>query len=111
MKTCSKCGCEKPVSEFALRNNSKDGLTGQCKACLNKKHQKHRDLNVDAVREQAREWRKRNAHHVAQNLIEWRKEKYDTGRWDTAIQQSRYLAKAGGYMPCLATAEEVEAGL
>jgi len=34
MKKCSRCGAEKPLSEFQVRRASHDGLTASCKACL-----------------------------------------------------------------------------
>jgi len=33
MKTCTKCGEMKPLSEFYKDKHSKDGLTSWCKAC------------------------------------------------------------------------------
>jgi len=35
MKTCTKCGAEKPLEHFAKRKKSKDGLGYWCKACIN----------------------------------------------------------------------------
>ena len=32
-KECSKCGEEKPVSDFHRKSSSPDGLVGQCKPC------------------------------------------------------------------------------
>jgi len=34
MKTCSRCGIEKHISEFQKRKASPDGLTASCKKCL-----------------------------------------------------------------------------
>ncbi len=34
MKICPKCGSEKELSEFQVRNASKDGLTASCCDCL-----------------------------------------------------------------------------
>ena len=33
MKTCTKCGVEKPLSAFNLEKRNKDGRRGDCKAC------------------------------------------------------------------------------
>lgn len=33
MKTCSKCGVEKPAAEFSKGKRGKDGLRSECKAC------------------------------------------------------------------------------
>ena len=37
MKKCTKCGIEKPLSEFHKHKNTKDGHRYDCKAC--RKHQ------------------------------------------------------------------------
>lgn len=34
MKTCSRCGVEKPLTEFVVRRASKDGYTPACAECL-----------------------------------------------------------------------------
>lgn len=34
MKTCTRCGTAKPISDFQIRKASPDGLTASCKACL-----------------------------------------------------------------------------
>lgn len=33
MKVCSKCKVEKPVGEFGLRRDSRDGRRGECREC------------------------------------------------------------------------------
>lgn len=33
MKKCTKCGVEKPLSEFHKNKKSKDGLSSYCKSC------------------------------------------------------------------------------
>ncbi|MFA4839421.1 MAG: hypothetical protein WC703_08100, partial [Candidatus Neomarinimicrobiota bacterium] len=34
MKKCSRCGIEKPLTEFYRNNASKDKTTSSCKICL-----------------------------------------------------------------------------
>lgn len=104
MKKCTKCGVNKPFGEFCKRNNSKDGLTGQCKDCLNRKHQKYRDRNREDVRKSSREWGRRNSEHVKENLRAWRKE----STFAVSLQNSRQSARRRGYMPCIAGIEEIE---
>jgi hypothetical protein len=41
MKTCSKCGIEKELSEFNMRAKSKDGLAHQCKSCKREYYKKY----------------------------------------------------------------------
>lgn len=50
-KTCSACGKEKPLSEFGLACERKDGHRGVCKICRN---------------EQARQWREENPEKSAE---------------------------------------------
>lgn len=38
MKVCSKCGIEKPYSEFRKDKYRKDGYTGRCKYCIDNLH-------------------------------------------------------------------------
>ena len=47
MKTCTKCGVEKHLSDFAKASKKKDGLRSQCRTC----DQEYRDKNRDAVRD------------------------------------------------------------
>ncbi|OJW77978.1 HNH endonuclease signature motif containing protein [Thiobacillus sp. 65-1402] len=35
MKHCTKCGVEKPLSEFSMHRSSRDGKQSRCKACAN----------------------------------------------------------------------------
>lgn len=51
-KICSKCGLEKPVSEFTKDNLQKDKLRPSCKSC----HREYR-MSPDA-KIRKREWRK-----------------------------------------------------
>ena len=52
MKTCSKCGCEKPFDKFNKRNDRKSGLTSQCKDCINANHK------TEEYRTYKRNWEK-----------------------------------------------------
>ena len=42
MKKCTKCGEEKPKSEFYKQKTHKDGFRSQCKACTNKHGKQYR---------------------------------------------------------------------
>jgi hypothetical protein len=35
MKKCTKCGVEKPLSEFSKHKSGKNGIRAQCKLCIN----------------------------------------------------------------------------
>ena len=60
-KVCSKCGKEKPVSEFSKDKNSSDGYTYQCKECRNAKYREYYHANSEKMkekREKTKEYRK-----------------------------------------------------
>lgn len=68
MKTCTRCNSEKPISAFAKRSISKDGLAAWCKQCyaeyrLENKERINQRQNVyrEANRERVREWDRRNS--------------------------------------------------
>jgi len=58
-KVCSKCGIEKPISEFYMRKGSRDGYRNECKQCLKISHHlnyKSREDNIkDKVHKMSQE--------------------------------------------------------
>ncbi|PIS29430.1 MAG: hypothetical protein COT43_03910 [Candidatus Marinimicrobia bacterium CG08_land_8_20_14_0_20_45_22] len=56
-KKCTKCGSEKPLTEFYKNKRSKDKTTSYCKACL------------DAYQKTYRQSEKGKAYHKAYNKI------------------------------------------
>jgi len=51
-KVCTKCGCDKPLTHYAKRNNRKNGIQSSCKECnvRNKKDPEYyRDWKLKAV--------------------------------------------------------------
>lgn len=45
MKACTRCGAEKPESEFHKNKRAKDGLTAQCRECSNRSSAKSKEKN------------------------------------------------------------------
>lgn len=43
MKTCNKCGIEKPKSRFYKNKTTKDGLQHWCKICMGANNKEHRN--------------------------------------------------------------------
>lgn len=50
MKTCFKCGIEKPLNEFYKHKQMKDGHVNKCKECNKKYVSEHRIKNIDRIR-------------------------------------------------------------
>lgn len=50
MKTCFKCGVEKPLHEFYRQKGCKDGHLNKCKDCTKKDVAKYREENIERIR-------------------------------------------------------------
>lgn len=59
-KRCSKCGVEKPLSEFYLNRRAKDGHQYKCKVCHKKVANDYVRRNSKAQTEKTNAWRRRN---------------------------------------------------
>lgn len=55
MKTCNKCGSEKPLDGFHRNKNEADGRVRMCKECAKAKTKRWRDDNTERAREYDRE--------------------------------------------------------
>ena len=58
MKTCNKCGCEKPATaEYFYRNKRcKDGLHGKCKECEAAYNKQHYQADREYFKSKKREY-------------------------------------------------------
>lgn len=50
MKTCTKCGTEKPLTEYHKKKRMADGHMNQCKVCVRKVWLKYRWDNIERRR-------------------------------------------------------------
>lgn len=81
VKLCSRCGVEKPRSEFYAKKTRKDGLRSECKECSKAEAKTWNDANKDKVKAksahaysnnrdrriaQMREWKQANKEHVSE---------------------------------------------
>lgn len=60
VKTCSKCGIEKPVSNFTKDKQKKDGYGSQCKSCKKEQSQKYYQDNKESIKNSHSLWRENN---------------------------------------------------
>jgi len=77
MKTCSKCGVEKPVNEFQERPDTKDGLRSECKACISARNKARYYANAEQVKAKQREWNARNKDKKREAGRKWALENPD----------------------------------
>ena len=60
MKTCTKCGCTKPLSDFHAYTRSTQGHKSKCKVCCNKHAVEYRKRTAD----HHQEYRANNRHRI-----------------------------------------------
>lgn len=70
-KSCTKCGVEKPLSEFSRGKKNKDGLNYWCKPCSSDYFRLWRSLNTEKTREANRKWREENPDKVKASSAKW----------------------------------------
>lgn len=64
MKKCTKCGDQKPLSEFHKNKNAKDNLVPHCKACAKMLAAKWYKNNSERVIARTRAWNENNKDKV-----------------------------------------------
>ncbi len=74
MKTCTKCGEDKPLSEFHNRTSSKDGKKAACRKCSNAASKKWRESSAEHVRAYEKAYREQNKEAVRERTRRWREE-------------------------------------
>lgn len=60
MKRCTKCGTQKPATEFYDRGGGRLGKMAQCKECIREKSRTYREKNLEAARERSRQYRRKH---------------------------------------------------
>lgn len=72
MKTCTKCGETKPLTEFNRQAGTKDGFKYICRACHKAQHRQYSATNSIKEVERVRTWNRRNPKAKAQHQAAWR---------------------------------------
>jgi NMD protein affecting ribosome stability and mRNA decay len=72
MKTCTRCGETKPLTEFNRQAGTKDGLKYLCRSCHKAQHQQYSALNRESEIRRARDWNLRNPQAKAAHQSTWR---------------------------------------
>ena len=63
-KVCSKCGVEKPLSEFALNKTRKDGHASDCKDCRKQYRDEHYRLHKEQYKEKAAAYKRKKTKEL-----------------------------------------------
>ncbi len=98
MKSCSKCGVEKPLEDFFKRPETKDGRRTDCKVCRKKEEDARKAKDPEAYRQRDRNYgkayRERDPEKVAKNVAERRKRYIERHPDRQAAIYAGVLAKA-----------------
>lgn len=95
MKTCSKCGIKKPLTNeyFGNHKTTKDGFAGQCKTCIAErrktyyeKERQWRKDNKDIVSKQRKKVRIKNKEQISK----WKSDYYYRNKEQIAINDKEY---------------------
>lgn len=90
-KFCSKCGLEKPVSEFYKTKRNKDGYHIQCKEFDIKYAAKYYTKNTDEILNVHKEWQTNNPDKFKQSMENYRKS--EEGRIADKLQHKKKREK------------------
>jgi hypothetical protein len=91
MKTCTKCGEEKELSEFYKDKTKSLGVRPSCKACNKEGEAKYRKENPDKIKERGAKYRKENPDKGKERGAKYRKENPDKGK-ETAARYRKELS-------------------
>lgn len=70
-KSCTKCGEEKPRSDFSSSKKSQDGLAYWCRTCSSEYHRAWVLANIEKKREANKKWREENPEKVKASSAKW----------------------------------------
>jgi len=82
MKTCSKCGQDKPFQDYSPDKTGRDGFRARCKRCCVEDAMERRAKNPEKYRLRQKTWRENNAEYLKAS-----KAKYNA---ETGYEKDRY---------------------
>ena len=88
VKTCSKCGESKALTEYYGDKAKRDGRSSHCKSCVKARRAAYCAANREAVADRNRAYREANREAVAERARAW----YASNREAIAEQQRAYRA-------------------
>lgn len=87
-KRCTRCGQEKPISEFHKDASKGDGLHSSCITCARERKRQWRKANPEKMREWQRQYREANRERIREHNRKWHKANPDYDRtWREANRE------------------------
>jgi len=91
-KVCSKCGEEKPITDFYKNKNCKDGYRNVCKTCCKEKQNQYRNDNRDTILEKKKEYYYDNRDTILEKKkIEYYEDEYNKKENVILRKQERHI--------------------
>ena len=94
MKTCTKCGESKPISEYHKDKSAKDGLYTQCKLCVNARTAAYREKNPGIRKAYSSVYRTKNRDKCRSACRAWRAANQEKEKSYQADYRSAHRDKA-----------------
>ena len=94
MKTCFKCGESQPLTNFYAHPQMADGFLGKCKSCTKSDATKHRNNNLEKIREYDKNRGKKDPR-IKLNIEVTRRWRAEDKRRSTAHNKVAYAIKKG----------------
>lgn len=97
-KVCKKCGRELPISEFYVHKEMNDGHLSFCKECVRARVHKHRENNIERIREydrnrskteERKNQKKRQVLRVKQNQEKYKTLLKQKNNWNKKNKEKR----------------------
>lgn len=73
-KVCSKCGEEKPLTEYNKDKRLKSGLRAACRVCDKARNKKYREENRERAIAASKKWREENREKARAQSKKWKNE-------------------------------------
>jgi hypothetical protein len=91
MKTCTKCGVDKPFTDFHSEKRARDGLRSACKDCILRSNKAWREKHPDTKKASCARWNERNVERLREikRASEERARSKDPGRFAAKVARWR----------------------
>lgn len=70
-KICNKCKQDKNLNDFYKKKQTRDGLTSQCKICINQRYSVYQKKNMQKILSKNTIWNKNNKDKVLKSKRKW----------------------------------------
>jgi hypothetical protein len=107
-KVCKTCGIMKPLTAYYRNKTYFDGYFSTCKVCRSAEQKKQYQKNSEIILERHRKYESAMKAKNPKFRQKYEKKWRDKNPMRTKLMAVRSQARRNGYLPCNATAEELQ---